>query len=95
MAYIGWPEYASGRSSALYYFGIIGATLLVITLLHFSLKRREALREKREAEDALNMRRMKDDTGEVPAQTDNSPKGPTVSDRPEQTSCDDSRKDAD
>lgn len=48
MSYIGYPDYAAGRSSALYYFGIIGATLLVIILLHFSLKRRERLRSERE-----------------------------------------------
>lgn len=63
MAYIGWPEYASGRSTGWYYFGIIGATLLVITLLHFSLKRRETLREKREAEDAAAMRRKRETAG--------------------------------
>ena len=48
MATIGWREYAIGKTSALYYFGIIGATLVCIVLLHFSLKRREKLREERE-----------------------------------------------
>lgn len=48
MACIGWPEYAAGRSSALYYWGIIAATLAVIVLLHFNLKRRERLRAQRE-----------------------------------------------
>lgn len=52
MARIGWPEYASGKTSALYYFGIIAATLVVIVLLHFNLKRREALREQREQQSA-------------------------------------------
>ena len=47
MAYIGWGGYASGRESALYYFGIIAATLLVIVLLHFNLKKRERLRRER------------------------------------------------
>lgn len=51
MAYIGWPEYASGKSSALYYFGIIGVTLVVIVLLHFNLKRRERLRRERQDRD--------------------------------------------
>lgn len=51
MAVIGWPEYASGRSSALYYFGVIGATLLVIGLLHLNLKKREKLRRQREEQD--------------------------------------------
>ncbi len=48
MSYIGYADYAAGRSSALYYFGVIGATLLVIILLHFSLKHRERLRNERE-----------------------------------------------
>lgn len=47
MAYIGYPEYASGQTSALYYFGIIGLTIVILILLHFSLKRRERLREER------------------------------------------------
>ena len=47
MATIGWDEYAAGRSSALYYFGVIGVTLSVIVLLHFNLKRRERLRRER------------------------------------------------
>lgn len=49
MACIGWPEYAAGRSSALYYWGIIASTLIVIVLLHFNLKRRERLRAQRES----------------------------------------------
>lgn len=53
MAVIGWPEYASGRSSALYYFGVIGATLAVIFLLHLNLKKREKMRAKAEKETAL------------------------------------------
>lgn len=48
MSYIGYPDYVSGKSTPLYYFGIIGVTLLVIILLHFSLKRRERLRNERE-----------------------------------------------
>ena len=47
MAYIGWGTYAKGESSALYYFGTIGVTLVIIVILHFNLKRREALRRKR------------------------------------------------
>jgi 4-hydroxybenzoate polyprenyltransferase len=47
MAYIGWPAYASGQTSALQYFGIIVACILVITLLHFTLKKRENLNNKR------------------------------------------------
>ena len=48
MAAIGYPEYASGRTSALYYFGVIAITLVVLVLLHFSLRRRERYREERE-----------------------------------------------
>lgn len=47
MAYIGFPEFAAGRTSALTYFGIIGITLVVIVLLHFNLKRRERYRRER------------------------------------------------
>lgn len=48
MAYIGWPEYAAGHTSALYYYGIIVVTLVCIVLLHFSLKRRDRLRRERQ-----------------------------------------------
>ena len=47
MAYIGYPDYVAGRTSAMMYFGIIGITLIVIILLHFSLKRRERYRRER------------------------------------------------
>lgn len=46
MSYIGFGEFRAGNY--LYYFGIIGASLLSIVLLHFSLKRRERLRRERE-----------------------------------------------
>ncbi len=46
MSYIGLPLYHEGNY--LKYFGIIGGSLLVIILLHFSLKRREKLRRERE-----------------------------------------------
>lgn len=48
LAYIGWPEYQRGATSALYYYSIIVLTLICIVLLHFSLKRRERLRRERE-----------------------------------------------
>ncbi len=48
MAYIGYPEYAAGHTSALYYFGTIGITIVILILLHFNLKRRERLRRERE-----------------------------------------------
>lgn len=47
MACIGYPEYAAGRTSALYYFGVIGITVIILILLHFNLKRRERLRRER------------------------------------------------
>lgn len=47
MAYIGYEGYADGRTSALNYFGVIVVTSLIIVLLHFSLKRREKLRQER------------------------------------------------
>lgn len=40
MSYIGWGNYAKGETSALYYFGTIGVTMVIILLLHFNLKRR-------------------------------------------------------
>lgn len=46
MAYIGRGEFIAGNY--LYYFGIIGLTLLTIILLHFFLKKRERLRRERE-----------------------------------------------
>jgi len=47
MSYIGYSDYAAGHFTPLYYFGIIGASLLVIILLHFSLRRREKLAAER------------------------------------------------
>lgn len=41
MSYIGRGELQQGHY--LYYFGIIGSTLVIITILHFVLKRREKL----------------------------------------------------
>lgn len=46
MSYIGRGEFQQGHY--LYYFGIIGSTLVVIVLLHFFLKKRERLRQERE-----------------------------------------------
>ncbi len=54
MSYFGYIEYAAGRSSALYFYGIIATTLLVIFLLHLSLRRRERLRKEREDDIAKN-----------------------------------------
>ncbi len=45
MSYIGYPEFENGNY--LYYFGVIGITLVIIVILHFYLKRREAIRRNR------------------------------------------------
>ncbi len=46
MSYIGRGELYAGNY--LYYFGIIGTTLLCIILLHFFMKKRDKLRKQRE-----------------------------------------------
>lgn len=43
MSYLGYSEFQQGNY--LYYFGVIGATLLIIAILHVFLKKRERLRE--------------------------------------------------
>ncbi|MBD5301150.1 MAG: hypothetical protein K2G00_03290 [Duncaniella sp.] len=43
MSYIGYPEFQEGHY--FYYFGVIGATLLVIAILHLFLKKRERLKD--------------------------------------------------
>ena len=43
MSYIGFPEYRQGHY--LYYFGVIGVTLVIIFLLHVFLKKRERQHE--------------------------------------------------
>lgn len=75
MAWIGWPEYAAGRTSALYYFGIICATLAVIVLLHFNLKKRDKLRAEREA-DIRHAQDARD--AEKPDRSDKSDKSDTT-----------------
>lgn len=45
MAYLGRGYFFSGEY--LYYFGILGVSIIVLILLHFSLKRKEAMQEKR------------------------------------------------
>ena len=58
MAYVGRSYFINGEY--FYYFGVIGATLIVIILLHFSLKRREAMREKRNKDDKSSYGRYED-----------------------------------
>lgn len=48
MSYFGYAEYAAGKSSAIYFYGIIATTLVVIFLLHLTLRRKERLRRERE-----------------------------------------------
>lgn len=43
MSYIGYPEYQQGHY--LYYFGVIGVTLVIIGILHLFLKKRERQRQ--------------------------------------------------
>ena len=47
MSKFGRDQYVAGEISALYFYGVIGLTLIVIVLLHFSLKKRERLRRER------------------------------------------------
>lgn len=47
MSVMGWEGYASGRTSPLMYFGVIAVTLGIIVLLHFTIKKRERLRQER------------------------------------------------
>ncbi len=48
MAYIGRSHFLAG--DYLFYFGIIGATLAIVIILHFVLKKKEKLQQKREEE---------------------------------------------
>lgn len=60
MACIGYPEYAAGHTSALYYFGTIAVTIVILVLLHFNLRRRERLRQEREDDIARSENRDND-----------------------------------
>lgn len=44
MSYIGYPEFQQGHY--VYYFGVIGVTLVIIALLHVFLKKRERQRDR-------------------------------------------------
>lgn len=48
MSAIGWQGYVAGKSTALYFFGSIAFTLLVIIALHFFLKKKESLQKNQE-----------------------------------------------
>ncbi len=60
MAYIGRGELAAGNY--LYYFGVIGATLIAITLLHFTLRQRERRRAEMRRRRRLEKQRGAQDT---------------------------------
>lgn len=48
MAWLGRSRLAAG--DYLYYFGVIGISLVIIVLLYFALRRKETLRQRREEE---------------------------------------------
>ncbi len=48
MAWLGRGRLAAG--DYLYYFGVIGISLVIIVLLYFALRRKETLRQRREEE---------------------------------------------
>lgn len=48
MSVIGYRTYSSGAMGPAEYFGIIGATLVVIAMLHFFIKKREKIRDERD-----------------------------------------------
>ncbi len=52
--YFGYPSYQQGAISIAEFAGIVVTTLIVIVLLHFSLKKRDRLRRERE-EDVNNL----------------------------------------
>ncbi|MCM1077611.1 MAG: hypothetical protein NC411_09660 [Bacteroides sp.] len=45
MSCIGYDEFRQGHY--LYYFGVIGATLVIIAILHVFLKKREQMRQQK------------------------------------------------
>ena len=55
MAYVGRGQVAAGK-----YFGVMGVSLLVIVLLHFTLKRKERLKKLRENDEELPQRSRKE-----------------------------------
>ncbi|MDD6019367.1 MAG: hypothetical protein PUD41_02940 [bacterium] len=58
MAYIGRHIYL--RGDYLYYFGTIAVTLVIIVVLHFSLKKKEKLRQQRD--DSANYGKYNDNS---------------------------------
>lgn len=58
MAYVGRGQVAAGKY--LQYFGVMGVSLLVIVLLHFTLKHKERLKKLRENDEELPQRSRKE-----------------------------------
>lgn len=50
MSIIGWKGYATGQNSALFYFGSIALTLLVIWMLRHILLKKERLQREHETD---------------------------------------------
>lgn len=50
MSIMAYPDFRKGVHSPLFYFGVIGTTLLVIILLFFFMRKRDRLRQEREAD---------------------------------------------
>lgn len=48
MSAIGYKSYRIGAMGAGEYFGIIALTIVIISMLHFFIKKREKIREERE-----------------------------------------------
>lgn len=65
MAYVGRARLFAGEY--LYYFGIIGVSLVIIVLLHFALKRRDRLRERRETDEGTQYGTYSDDKTDTKA----------------------------
>lgn len=59
MAFIGYPQFANGNESPLFYFGVLAISFLVIVLLHFNLKRQEKLRRERMQDIENNKQKQK------------------------------------
>lgn len=57
MSVIAYPDYRSGVHSSLFYFGVIGSTLLVIALLFFFMRKRDRLRAEREEDMRKNSKK--------------------------------------
>ena len=51
MSVMGWKNFSAGHMSPLQYYGVIAVTLVIIVLLHFTIRRRERLRDRRRADD--------------------------------------------